>query len=172
MNTILLCVCMLALGQTQTQPRSADKDTALPIDQAYLARAIECTIAELKFAETAMETTKDEGVRKLARTIEESHNDCLKHLMSEATKHKLGVVEGLSEEHMQVKARLAELKGDEFDREYVRGVIARHEKMIKCCDGQIKDGKVDGITRMCRDDLTVIKQHLAAARKVQTSFEK
>ncbi len=170
MSNMILCVCMLALGQTQT--RSAVKELPLPIDQSYLARAIECTIAEVKFAETAVETTKNEGVKKLARTIEESHNGCLKNLMAEASKLKLGVVEGLSKEHRLDTARLSELKGEEFDREYVRGVIERHEKMVKCCDGQIKDGKVDGITKMCKDDLTVIKQHLAAARKVQTSFEK
>jgi putative membrane protein len=170
MKILLLSACILAGGLVQE--KSADKELPLPVDQKYLVRAVECAIAEVKLAETALETTKNPEVKKLAQTLEDNHTVCLKKLMAEATKLKIGVVEGLSKDHREATIRLAKLDGNEFDREYVRGVIERHEKLVQCCDGQIKDGKSDGITTMCKEDLVVIKQHLEAARKVKTNLEK
>jgi putative membrane protein len=161
--------CVIAAGLAQAN--EGDKDLPLPLDQKYVAKAIECTVAEVKFAETALETSENEEVKKLAQDIKDGHKGCLKKLMDEATRLKLGVVEGLSEEHRETKARLAKLKGAEFDRTYVRGVIERHEKLVECCESQIKDGKADQITTMCKADLPVVKEHLEAARKVQKELK-
>lgn len=169
MISVLLTSCVLALGLAQAN--DGDKDLPLPLDQKYVARAIECTVAEVKFAETALETSQNEAVKHLAQEIKDKHNVCLKKLMTEATKLKLGVVEGLNAESRETKARLAKLKGDEFDRAYVLGVIERHEKMIECCEAQIKDGTANQITTMCKADLSVIKEHLEAARKVKKELK-
>lgn len=170
MKPLLLSACLFACAMAQAT--AADKDLPLPIDQKYLARAVEGAIAEVKFAETAVDTTTNPEVKKLAQTIEENHEACLKKLMAESRKLKLAVVEGLSKDNRETATRLAKLEGNEFDREYVRGVIERHEKMVQCCDGQIREGKVDDITTMCKADLPVIRQHLEAARKVQSNLKK
>ncbi len=170
MKTLLLSACVLAFGLVQA--KAEDKELALPTDQKFIAKAIECTIAEVKFAETALETTSNPEVKKLAQTIKDDHNICLKQLMVQADKLKLSVVEGLSKEHKEDKDRLSKFEGNEFDTEYVRGVIERHEKMNQRSNGQIKNGKDQEITTACKEAMTKIKGHLEAARKVQTNLKK
>lgn len=170
MKALLLSACILASSLVHVN--AADKELPLPIDQKYVVRAVECAIAEVKFADTAVEKTKNPEIKKLAETIKNDHNACLEKFMAQAKTLKLGVVEGLSKDHQEAAANLAKLEGDEFDKEYVRGVIDRHEKLILSSDKQIKDGQVEGISTMSKEALVVMKTHLESARKVQANLKK
>jgi putative membrane protein len=126
----------------------------------------------VKFAEKAIEKTGNPEVKQLAQTIKNDHNKCLQKLMTQAEKQNLSVVQGLSKEHQEIANRLNELESNEFDREYVRGVIDRHQKMTKYSDEQVKNGKDEEITKMCKEAKDVVKGHLDAARKVQANLNR
>ncbi len=172
MNALILSTCMIACGLVNNSAAPEEKELPPQIDQNYLVLGIECAITEMKFAETALDQSQSKEVKTLAQTIKDDHNACLEKLMVQAKKEKLGVVEGLNKENKEAAKQLSELKGNEFDLEYVRGVIERHEKMMKCCDDQIKSGKVAEITTLCEDSKAAIKEHLVAARKVQVNLKK
>jgi len=149
------------------QANADDKDPPLPLDQKFVVKGIECAIGEVKFAQIAMKRATNPDVKELAQKINDEHSQCLKTLMDHAAKDKLAVVQGLSKEHKETADRLSKLEGTAFDQEYVRGVIERHEKAIRTCESQIKDGKVEEVNAYCKEAMPKIKAHLEAARKVQ-----
>jgi putative membrane protein len=169
MKKLLLAASVLACGFIQAN--GADKELRLPTDQKFVVKAVECAIAEVKFAETAIKRATNPEVKQFAQKLKEEHNQCLKTLMDQAAKYKLAVVEGLSKEHKEITDRLSKLEGKAFDQAYVRGVIERQEKAISSCEGQIKEGKVDEIKSFCKDAMPKIKEHLEAARKVQADIK-
>jgi putative membrane protein len=166
-----LIVASLVLVCGFNRANAADKDVPLPTDQKFLVKAIECSIAEVKFADTAIKQAVNPEVKQLAAKLKDEHTQCLKKLMTEAAKDKLAVVQGLSKEQQASADRLSKLEGKAFDQEYVRGVIERHEKAIATCEGQIKDGKVGDIKTYCTEAMPKIKAHLEAARKVQAEIK-
>lgn len=150
---------------------AADKDLPLPTDQKFLVKAIECTVAEIKFADTAIQRANSADVKQLAQHVKDDHNQCLKKFMDEAKNEKLAVVEGLDKEHREIADRLGKLEGKPFDQEYVRGVIERHQKAVQMCEAQIKDGKDKEIIAMCKEALPKLKAHLEEARKVEEKLK-
>lgn len=169
MKSLFAVAVVLVCGFVQT--RADDKDLPLPTDQKFLAKAIECTMSEIKFAETALKRSASPDVKQLAQTIKDEHSQCLKKLSDEAAKHKLAVVEGLNSEQKDTLDRLNKLEGKAFDQEYVRGTVERHEKAIRACEAQIKDGKIESIKSYCKEGLPKLKDHLEAAKKVQANLK-
>lgn len=150
---------------------AADKDLPLPTDQKFLVKVIACSVAEIKFADTALQRANSADVKQLGQHVKEDHNQCLKEFMDAAKDQKLAVVEGLDQEHRDIATRLGRLEGKSFDLEYVRGVIQRHEHAIQMCETQIKDGKDKEIVAMCREALPKLRAHLEEARKVEDKLK-
>lgn len=171
MKKLLLAVLGVAACSLLAPALAADKELPLPTDQKFLVKAIECTIAEVKLADTAQTRAFSPDVKQLAKTIRDEHKTCLDKLMAEAKNEKLAVVEGLDKEHRELVDRLSRLEGKPFDQEYVKGVIERHQKAIQMCETQIKDGKDQEITAFCREALPKMKAHLEEARKVQEKIK-
>src|SRR5262245_58284674 len=92
-------------------------------DKEFLAWAIACETAEVKFAEQAAKTTGSAGVKKLAQGLSDDHAKVRDELLQKAREFKLAVVEGLEKHHREAFARLGKLSGDRFDREYLDYVI-------------------------------------------------
>ena len=168
MKKLIMAGIVLVCGFTQAN--AADKDLPLPTDQKFVAKAIECTIGEVKCAESAVKRGTNPEVKQLAQKISDEHNQCLKKLMDLAAKDKVAVVEGVGKEQKETADKLSKLEGKAFDQEYVRVVIERHEKAIISCEGQIKEGKSGEITSFCKEGLPKLKEHLEAARKVQANI--
>lgn len=169
MKTLLMAAVVLATGFTQVE--RGTRELQLPTDQKFLVQAIDCTIAEVKFADTAVDRASAPEVKELARKISAEHNQCLKMLMEQASAQKLAVVQGLTPQHKEIATKLAALEGKAFDQEYVRGVIERHEAAIASCKAQVRGGKVEEIKSYCTTALPRLEEHLAAARKVQAMIK-
>jgi putative membrane protein len=170
MKYSLLAVAVVT-GWFVGQANAADKELPLPTDQKFLAKAIECTVAEEKFADTAIARTTNADVKQFAQKIKNEHEQCRKQLMEEAAKHKLAVVQGLDKEHREAADRLNRLEGKAFDQEYVRGLIARHQKAIQFLEHQAKQGQVAEIKALAEKTLPKLKAHLEDARKLEEKLK-
>jgi putative membrane protein len=136
-------------------------------DQEFLARAIACEVANVKFAERASRNASSEDVRKMADTVAEEHKKIRDSLIEQAKKMRLGVVEGLDKEHRDQYDRMSKLEGKEFDREYVRCLVEGHEKSAKLYKKWAKDAKDAGVREAAEAAAAKVNDHLDHARKLQ-----
>src|SRR4051812_32078492 len=91
----------LALTSSADSPKLVDRrDLKEPTnDKEFVACALSCEVAQVKFAEKAAKNANSDKVRELAEKIAEDHKKVRDDLLQQAKRMKLAVVEGLEKEH-------------------------------------------------------------------------
>lgn len=133
-------------------------------DQEFLVWAIACEVAEVKIAERAVENAEKPEVKKLAQRVLEDHKKTRDALMEQARKMKVGVVEGLNQEHREIYDRLGKVEGQEFDRTYLRHLVEGHEKGVKMYRKWAKDARDTDLRATAEKALSTAKDHLERAK--------
>lgn len=76
----------------------------------------------------------------------------------------------LKTEHTQLMDRLSQLKGAEFEREYMKAMVEGHEKVLKMLDEQlIPNAKNDELQALVKEMRPEVAKHLQHARDLQNA---
>jgi putative membrane protein len=86
--------------------------------------------AEIELGQIALKNSKDENVRKYAERMVKDHGAADKKLKTIAAKENLQLPQALDSEHESLKTKLQAMKGEEFDREYVKAMAKGHDKAV------------------------------------------
>ena len=109
-------------------------------DQLFVARAAEGNLAEITFAQLALNKTKNSGVRQTAQTILMGHTKAQNDLMQLMKSKNMTMMPMLSATHMVVNDALKKAKGDSFDKMYMAGQTGDHENTIALFSSEVNDG--------------------------------
>jgi putative membrane protein len=140
-------------------------------DKDFVARAIACDIAGIKFAERAIKQTTNKDVEKFARKMKEEHTKCRDALMERAKEMKLGVLEGLDKEKQGTFDRVSKLEGSEFDRAYMREMVESHEAALATYEFWAEKGKDREVADHVKRAIPKIKEHLEEARRISNNLK-
>ena len=77
---------------------------------------------------------------------------------------------GLDKKHTQDMQKLQKLQGPEFDREYMKHMIADHKKDIAEFQKQAKSGKDADLKDFAGKKLPTLQEHLKLAQSVNESL--
>jgi putative membrane protein len=69
-----------------------------------------------------------------------------------------------------MRDRLAQLRGDAFDRAYMRAMVEDHDKAQKLFRQEAQSGQDPDIKRFARETLSVIEQHDRMAHELDRSL--
>lgn len=124
-------------------------------------------MAEVKWAELAMQKSTDKAVKKYASKMMKDHTKANKNLMKVAAKHNMTLPTTMSEDQMQVTSQLQQASGAEFDRMYIQmsGVDA-HQKMQALFQGEISGGTDADLKSFATKTLPVVQMHLQMAQEM------
>ena len=193
--TLISYFCSLQPGFSQTPQDS------------FLVRAIEANAAEVQLGKMAESKTQNPRVRTFAETmVKDSTNtlDALHRLVTGGVSAvpddnnstdsvEMATRVPLSKEHQELKDRLSQYSGDDFDREYVNAMVQEYRKDIKEFErvanatsdsgsnspdntGQVREkpepatATATGMTQariIARDLLPALKAHLQEAEALQ-----
>lgn len=135
----------IALGcnrPTTTNEESApDLDNAPAIPDAigtvgadnnrdFLTRAMDANMAEIELGRMAEERATHPVVKGFGHLMVTDHSKALDALKPIANRQGTPMVGQLSDEHRELRDRLATLRGEQFDREYMRAIVDGHEKVV------------------------------------------
>ena len=172
---------------------------------SFLVRALEADATEIQLGKMAESKTQNPRVQSFAETMVKDHTNTLDALHRLATggvsvvpndnngtdSAEMAIRIPLSKEHQELKDRLSQLSGDDFDREYMNAMVQEHRKDIKEFErvanaipdsgnnspdntGQVREKpQPAAATEMtqariiARDLLPVLKAHLQEAEAVQ-----
>jgi len=163
---LLTCgsVGLLALVAFALTGQAADKEPAT--EQEFLAQAIAADIAEVKLGELALKQASSDDVKKFARRMITDHTKHREQLLERAKAHKLAVVQGLEKEYQEKMDRLAKLEGKEFDRQYMKGMVEGHEKVLKLYQTWSRKVEDKDLSSLVERTIPTVKEHLEQAREV------
>ncbi|HEX7086557.1 MAG TPA: DUF4142 domain-containing protein [Vicinamibacterales bacterium] len=97
--------------------------------EQFVQQAASGNLAEIELGQLASTRAQNEEVRRFAQRMVEEHTKSLDQLRSAVFSASITLPTELGSEHQQVRERLSELQGEEFDREYMEVMVDEHEKM-------------------------------------------
>jgi putative membrane protein len=137
-----------------------------PNPEGFVPTALSNGIAEVELAKLADKHANSEEVKEYARGVVKDHTEANKQLLDIAKEMKLAVVSGVSKEQREKMTNLSKLKGNDFDREFLRTMVSDHEKAIKEFENEAKNGKDQKVKDFAEKTLPALRDHLKTARKL------
>ena len=83
--------------------------------------------AELMLAQLALERAQSPAVKQFAQMMIRDHTSAGKELAQAVSRHNVKTAASLDDQHQAIHDRLKDLRGAEFDREYMNVMVDGHE---------------------------------------------
>jgi putative membrane protein len=144
--------------------RSGDP-VKLPTDNEFLIKVATCNHAVIAISKMA-ESQGSTEVKAFAADVGKDHTACKEKLADLFKTRKIGVVAGTEPETKAEVKRLGELKGTDFDREYLKWFIKEHRSSVRLFENQIKAGKDDDLRAFAKEALVGTNKHLQKAEEL------
>jgi putative membrane protein len=152
---------------SQTPPTGADQNqtTANPI-----AKAVESNMAQVQLGKVAADKSENPKVKDFANMMVSEHEDALMKLSSLPGGNSSGVK--LNSKHQQLKERLSQLSGAQFDQQYMKAMVTEQQENVKFLEQQSRrsTGSTSGGTDLpsiAKDLLPMARQNLQMAEEIQ-----
>jgi len=122
--------------------------------------------AEIVAGRMALEKTKNAEVKQFAQQMIAEHTKAGNELKALATKKSFTPPMDLDGEHKTMAADMSKLTGEEFDRAYMRGQVADHQKTVALFEAQANGGTDADAKAYAAKTLPTLKMHLEMAEKL------
>ena len=97
---------------------------------AFMQKAIEGNLSEIKVGQLAQQKGATEGVRKFGAVLEQDHSKANQQAMSAASSMGVTPPSEPSPKEQRVYQHLASLSGSKFDKAFVKAMVKDHKKDI------------------------------------------
>jgi len=170
MRTIITSVAIALFLVSQSSLR-AEKDVKAANDTDFLIKATRGGVAEVRVSEYAAKHASNEKVREYAERLVKEHQALNNVIAKNATRLKVAVVAGLEPETREKLDKLSKLKGNDLDREYLKRMIADHEKAIKLFESESKSSTDEDLKTVAKNNLPTLRDHLKEARNLASAIK-
>jgi putative membrane protein len=128
--------------------------------------------AEVELAKLAQQKASNKQVKTFAAMLARDHTKAGDELKTVATQANIDLSTIDTEEGKDERDRLAKLSGGEFDREYIKMMVDKHEKTVNDVEGKAERSDNDHVKQWAAKTLPTLKKHLEEARQIQDTLEK
>jgi putative membrane protein len=153
-------------GMTVVIAVTANVQAGGDADQRFLAKAIAAQMAEIKLGETAVKHASSAEVKQFAQKMVEDHTKARDKMLERARELKVNVAEKPDKSHKELLDRLSQLKGQEFDREYMKIMVENHEKALENFRTGVKTLQDPALRTLINNTIPTVEAHLKHAREL------
>jgi len=146
--------------------KKADKPFS---DAEFVKKAAVGGMTEVELGRLAAANGKSDAVKKFGQKMIDDHSKANDALKAAAKKGGFDVPDKLDAEHQKVVDKFKDLKGDEFDKAYIKDMIEDHEKDVAEFTTASKEAKDAGIKDFATKTLPVVQGHLDMIKKMDKS---
>lgn len=154
------------------QPPTAAAQQAAVGDAQVIAALITANTNEVQLMHFVLMTTKNPEIQAFAQTLKKHHADGLMKSMQLGPKTKItpidsGPVPEMKQAGAEGMAKLAQLEGAAFDREFVQLAIENHQKTLDAIDKKLLPSASNETVRTAVTDARkVVAHHLELAKEL------
>ena len=105
-------------------------DTVSAGDRDFVEDLMIAGMAEVELGRMAMDRAASAEVKQFADMMVRDHTKAGAELKQVATQHSIPTPTALDQKHQDLKTTLSNLKGAEFDREYMSAMVDGHEDVV------------------------------------------
>ena len=143
-------------------------------DRSFVGDMLSGGHAEVELGKLAQQKASNKQVKNFAAMLVRDHTKAGTELKAAATHAKIDVstLDVDKDAGKDDRDRLAKLSGMEFDREYVKAMVDKHEKVVNDVEGKAEGADNDHVKQWAAKTLPTVKKHLDEARQLQSTLEK
>ncbi|MDQ3199828.1 MAG: DUF4142 domain-containing protein [Verrucomicrobiota bacterium] len=129
-------------------------------DLAFMNDAAPGGAAEVAFGQMAMTKGAKSEVREFGQKMVADHSKAGKELEALADAKGVSLSSQLMPAHRELKAKLAELSGADFDRAYVLAMVTAHKKDVAAFQAVAKNATDADVKTFAANTLPTLEMHL------------
>jgi putative membrane protein len=152
-------------------------------DRDFVEDVAVANMAEVELGKMAMERGVSAEVKKFADMMVKDHSKAGDELKQIAMQHSIPIPAGLDEKHQDLKTKLSNAKGADFDREYMNAMVDGHQDVVDRLQtrasedrigddkGSVKPERSDNPTEAALNEwsataLPTVRHHLDEAKRI------
>ncbi len=139
-------------------------------DRDFAMHAMTGGMMEVKLSQFAAEHATNPAVKQFAQRLVQDHSQANKELMTIAGKNQIQFPREMSKDHQEVWNRLTNLRGADFDRQFVQHMIQDHQRDIAQFEKESKDGQDPQLKAFAAKTLPTLREHLKLAQDVASKL--
>jgi putative membrane protein len=176
-----LGLCGGAVAQTATDKAGAmptpaattSGDTKAPAkdERTFVEKAATGGMAEVQLGQLAQQKASSDQVKQFGARMAQDHGKANDELKQVASDKGIQLPASLDKKHEKEMQTLQKLSGAEFDREYMKHMVADHKKDISEFEKESKSGKDSEIKDFAAKTLPTLQEHLKLAQSVDNAVK-
>jgi putative membrane protein len=128
--------------------------------ESFASQAAIIGKAEIELGQLALKNTQDAKVRTYAERMVKDHTAADKKLKTIAAKENLQLPQALDPEHESLKTKLEGLKGEDFDRAYLKAMANGHDKAVALFESASQQPQMpEDLKEFAASTLPTLEQH-------------
>ena len=147
----------------------SDDPVRLPVHNDFLIKVTPCNYGLITISKVA-ETQGSPEVKAFAVHAVKDHQADYEKLATLLKNRKISVVSGTESVTKAEIKHLGDLKGSDFDREYLKWVIKEHKSGISLCENQVRVGKDADVSAFAKEILEAGRKHLQKAEELSKTI--
>lgn len=166
---VLACAAVLLASPFVMAQTAGSKAPMASSDAAFMTKLAEGDLAEADAGRLAAQKSNTPAVKQFGQEMDKDHSKNGNDLKALAASRGVMVPTSVSPEHAHARAKLENLSGANFDRQYAKGQVRAHEKTVQLLQDEITHGQDQAVKDFATQTLQVVNQHLDRARQMQTT---
>jgi putative membrane protein len=170
----LLLLPMLYVMQSCDDPKNANKyDNETTVDVMglnFISNAEEAGHTEIAAAKVAVNNSKNQQVVDFAKMMIADHTAAGEKLNG---LKDWALVRGhfpVNEEHQELIDTLAKLSADDFDKAYMKFMVASHQEAVSLFEGG-SDNRANKVQSFAKEIKPTVEKHLESAKNILASLK-
>ncbi len=135
-------------------------------DEAFVKKAAEGGLMEVKLGEIASTKAKRQDVKDFGAKMVKDHSKANADLKAVATAKGFAIPASLDATHEKKVEKMSKLEGDAFDGAYVKDMVEDHENDVKDFEKEGSTGTDTEVKAFVNRTLPVLKQHLELIKTI------
>jgi len=159
-------MCLAAMPALAQTPAEQTAGKASSGDQQFVHEAAIGGMAEVELGKLATDKASSADVKQFGQRMVDDHGKANDELKSLASQKNWTLPTELDAKHKATRDRLSKLSGAEFDRAYMKEMVADHNKDVREFAEHAKTAKDADLKAWVQKTLPVLKEHQSMAKDV------
>jgi len=142
------------------------KDAKGNPDQEFVTKASQDGLAEVNHGDLAFRKASNPEVKEFARRMVKDHMAANRELTNVANNKQFRLARDMGKKHQDMQDKLAKLRGEEFDREYMKHMVMGHKEAVSLFEKEAKNGKDEELKAFAEKTLPTLREHFKLAQSV------
>ena len=164
MKNALMAIVVLAVAAAPAFAQAGRPPAATPADQTFVMNTAKANMAEVEFGKLAAVNASNPDVKKFAQRMVDDHSKSLTDLRALAGSKNIVLPSELDPQDKTMRDKMAPVKGEAFDREYMSMMVAGHTKVVESFRTEMATGTDADVKAWASKTLPAVEAHLKLAQ--------